>query len=160
ATVEHKYLLYHGPVKVALLGELGGGGKAVEPELIARYKDELRLDTFTDYRYQMEGFAGAMSRFFSAIYWTNVLIACTNLMHWVLNGLHVVLPNYGVCIILLTILVRVAMFPISRKQALMSVKMQALGPEMKKVQEKYKDDPQGRNQAVMELYRKHGVNPL
>jgi YidC/Oxa1 family membrane protein insertase len=160
AAIEHKYLLYHGPMKVALLGELGTGSKRASPELVTRYKDKLRLDTLTDYHYQMEGFPGAMSRFFSAIYWTNVLIACTNLMHWVLNALHSVIPNYGVCIILLTVLVRVIMFPISRKQAMMSVRMQALAPEMKKVQEKYKDDPQGKSQAVMELYRKHGVNPL
>lgn len=160
APVEHRYLLYHGPMKVALLRELGGGGKTVSDELIHRYRETLRLDTLTDYHYQMPGFPGAMSRFFSAIYWTNVLIACTNLMHWVLGGLHVVIPNYGVCILLLTLVVRLAMFPISRKQALMSVRMQALGPEMKKVQEKHKDDPQARQQAMMELYRKHGVNPL
>ncbi len=158
--VEHKYLLYHGPMKVALLGELTTGSTAVSDDLIRRYRDELRLDTLTDYHYQMEGFPGAMSRFFSAIYWTNVLIACTNLMHWVLGGLYYVIPNYGVCIILLTFIVRLAMFPISKKQAMMSIRMQALAPEMKKLQEKYKDDLQGRQQATMELYRKHGVNPL
>src|SRR6516165_1450798 len=47
-----------------------------------------------------------------------------------------------------------------RRQATLSIKMQELSPEVKKVQEKYKSDPQARNRAVMELYRKHGVNPL
>jgi YidC/Oxa1 family membrane protein insertase len=52
------------------------------------------------------------------------------------------------------------MFPISRRQAMLSIRMQELAPEIRKVQEKYKTDPPGRNRAVMELYRKHGVNPL
>src|SRR5262249_53747735 len=132
-TVEHKYLLYHGPMKVALLGDLTAGGKAVAPELIHRYKDTLHLGTLTDYHWQQEGFPGAMSRFFSAIGWTYVLIGCTNLMHYVLGLLHWVVPNYGVCILLLTVLVRGLMFPLSRRQALMSVKMQALAPELKKL---------------------------
>jgi YidC/Oxa1 family membrane protein insertase len=52
------------------------------------------------------------------------------------------------------------MFPISRRQALFSIKMQELAPELKKVQEKYKSDPQAKTQAVMELYRKHKIHPL
>jgi len=52
------------------------------------------------------------------------------------------------------------MFPVSRRSALLSQRMQALAPEMKKVQEKYKNDPQAKTAAVMELYRKHGVNPF
>src|SRR4029077_1355132 len=50
--------------------------------------------------------------------------------------------------------------PISRRQAQISLRMQELGPEMKKLQEKYKNDPQARTQAMMELYRRHNVNPL
>ena len=57
-------------------------------------------------------------------------------------------------------MVRGMMFPVSRKQALTSMRMQQLGPEMKKLQEKYKDDKQGMAAAQMELYRKHGVNPF
>lgn len=52
------------------------------------------------------------------------------------------------------------MFPISRKQALFSIRMQELAPELKKIGEKYKDDPQARTQATMELYRKHKIHPL
>ena len=61
---------------------------------------------------------------------------------------------------LLTLLVRGAMFPISRKSAMLSQKMQALAPEIKKLQEKYKNDPQAKTAEVMALYRKHGVNPF
>src|SRR5262249_23588022 len=73
---------------------------------------------------------------------------------------HYVVPNYGIAIILLTVIVRGLMFPISKRQALLSIRMQELAPELKKLQEKYKADPRKRNEAMMELYRKHGVNPL
>jgi YidC/Oxa1 family membrane protein insertase len=76
-----------------------------------------------------------------------------------LHGLHAVIGNYGIAIILLTVLVRGAMFPISRRQALSSQKMQALQPEMKVINERYKNDPQKRTIATQELWRKHGVNP-
>jgi YidC/Oxa1 family membrane protein insertase len=58
------------------------------------------------------------------------------------------------------VLVRGIMFPISRKQQMMSFKMQQLAPELKKLQEKHKGDRQAMGMAQMELYRKHGVNPF
>src|SRR5262249_5748747 len=61
---------------------------------------------------------------------------------------------------LLTILVRSLMFPLSRKQALMSIRMQELQPEIAKLKEKYKDDRQALGMAQMELFRKHKVSPL
>src|SRR5581483_8994864 len=92
-------------------------------------------------------------------WWTDVIIFCTNRMHDVLGFLRTFLPD-GLCIIVLTLMVRGVMFPISRKQAQTTVKMQALAPELKKLQEKYKHDRQAMGMAQMELYRKHGVNPL
>jgi YidC/Oxa1 family membrane protein insertase len=76
-----------------------------------------------------------------------------------LHGLHSIVRNYGIAIILLTVLVRGAMFPISRRQALSSQKMQALQPEMKLLNEKYKNDAEKRTRATQELWKKHGVNP-
>jgi YidC/Oxa1 family membrane protein insertase len=159
--VEHKYLLYNGPVKVSQLfpppglspKKLEEGG--VSPELQTRYHDELHLNTLTDYHTP-----GAMGTFASKIFWTDLVIWCTNLMHKVLGYLHAVIPSYGLCIIVLTVLVRGLMFPLSRKQALMSLRMQQLAPELKKLQEKHKDDRQALGMAQMELYRKHGVNPF
>ena len=57
-------------------------------------------------------------------------------------------------------MVRGMMFPISRKGAMTSLKMQELAPEMAKIKEKYGDDRQAAGLATMELYRKHGVNPF
>ncbi|MCI0455389.1 MAG: membrane protein insertase YidC, partial [Gemmataceae bacterium] len=152
--VVHKFLLYNGPVKVSLLGQFRGD-KAVDPDLVNRYWDTLHLRTLTDYRSP-----GPFGWFAQKIFWTDLIILFTRLMHWLLDVLHMIVPNYGLAIILLTIIVRALMFPISRRQSMLSIKMQELAPELRKVQEKYKNDPQQRTRATMELYRKHGVNPL
>jgi len=68
--------------------------------------------------------------------------------------------NYGLAIIMLTVLVRLCMFPMSRKQALGAQKMQLLAPEMKKISEKYKNDLEKKTKALQELYRKHNYSPL
>jgi YidC/Oxa1 family membrane protein insertase len=140
----HKFMLYNGPVKVRLLGQLGA--QSPDDELIERYASTLHLSTLTDY--------GSFG------FWTDLLIACTRVMHWLLHLLHFVVGSYGLTIILLTVVVRGLMFPISRKQAYLSVKMQELAPEMKKLQEKYKNDPKAKTEAMMALYRKHNVHPL
>src|SRR5262249_1744023 len=146
--------LYHGPVKPSLLRHLRGDAK-VDPALIDRYADVLRLNTMTDY--PSRGYVSEIG------YWTGfswVVIYCTNIIHRVLGGLTYCIPNYGIRILVFTVMVRGMMFPLSRRQALMTKKMQDLAPEIKKITEKYKDDQTARGQAVMELYRKHGVNPL
>jgi YidC/Oxa1 family membrane protein insertase len=73
---------------------------------------------------------------------------------------HSIVGNYGIAIIMLTVLVRLCMFPLSRKQALSAKKMQELQPEMKKINEKYKGNAQERTRATQELWRKHNYNPL
>lgn len=152
--VAHRFLLYHGPVKTRLLSQFGGA-KAVPAELVDRYTYKLHLRTLTDYA--SPGFFGAVSQ---KIMFTDLIIAVTNLMHTLLYWLHFLVGSYGIAIILLTVLVRGMMFPISRKQALFSAKMQELAPELKKLQEKYKNDPRARTEATMEFYRKHKINPL
>jgi len=68
--------------------------------------------------------------------------------------------NYGIAIILLTILVRACMFPLGRKQALMAQKMQALQPHLKELQDKYKDDKEKLTKETFALYGRHKVNPV
>ncbi len=68
--------------------------------------------------------------------------------------------SYGIAIILLTITVRLILFPLSRKQVASAKKMQDLQPQLMALREKYKDDREKIGRETMELYRKHGVNPL
>jgi YidC/Oxa1 family membrane protein insertase len=78
----------------------------------------------------------------------------------VLGLFHHIVGNYGIAIILLTVLVRLCMFPLSRKQAMSAKKMQELQPEMKKINEKYKANAEQKTRAMQELWRKHNYNPL
>ena len=68
--------------------------------------------------------------------------------------------SYALAIILLTVMVRGMLFPLSRKAAVNAQRMQELAPEMKKIAEKYKEDLQGRMQAQQALQKKAGFNPL
>ena len=79
---------------------------------------------------------------------------------WVLHAFYAVVRNYGLAIILLTVLVRGCMFPLSLKQAAGAQKMQLLQPEIKKIQEKHKGNAEARTKAQQELFRKHNYNPL
>ncbi len=67
--------------------------------------------------------------------------------------------NYGLAIILLTIFVRFVTFPLTSKQLSSAKAMQEMQPEIKKLQEKYKDDKEKLNKATMELWKTHKVNP-
>jgi len=154
SSLTHRYLLYNGPVKPKLLAYLRGENK-VDPELVSLYVDKLHLYTLTDY--QSPGFFGSFF-YYTGITW--LVITITNLIHILLGFLYYWVPNLGVCILLLTVVVRGLMYPLSRKQAVMAIKMQALAPQMKDLQDKYKDDRMALQQAQWELFRKHGVNPL
>jgi YidC/Oxa1 family membrane protein insertase len=68
--------------------------------------------------------------------------------------------NYGVAIIIITIILKVLFFPLTHKSYKSMKGMQKIQPEMTKLREKYKDDKDTMNKAVMELYREHKVNPM
>jgi YidC/Oxa1 family membrane protein insertase len=75
-----------------------------------------------------------------------------------LTFLYGIVGNYGLAIILLTVLVRSLMVPISLKQAKNAAMMQQLAPEVQKIKEKYPDDALKQHAAVQELYKKHNFN--
>jgi YidC/Oxa1 family membrane protein insertase len=68
--------------------------------------------------------------------------------------------NYGVAIIIITIILKVLFFPLTHKSYKSMKGMQKIQPEMTKLREKFKDDRDAMNKAVMELYREHKVNPM
>ena len=69
-------------------------------------------------------------------------------------------PNYGLAIIILTILIKILVYPLTKKQLQSMKAMQRIQPQMKKLQEKYKDNPKLMQQKLMELYQKEGANPM
>ena len=79
---------------------------------------------------------------------------------WVLDWLFKFSGNFGVAIILLTVLVRGLMFPIAQRQFALMAGMRAVQPKMKALQERYKDDKAQLQQEMLKLYKEEKVNPL
>ncbi|MCB2056985.1 MAG: membrane protein insertase YidC [Novosphingobium sp.] len=77
-----------------------------------------------------------------------------------LNKLYGLAGNFGVAIILLTLIVRGIMFPVAQRQFASMAAMKAIQPKMKAIQERYKDDKAKQQEEIMALYKKEGVNPL
>lgn len=71
-----------------------------------------------------------------------------------------VYPNYGVDIILLTIVVRIAMSPLAFTQIRAQSQIQKIQPQINKIREKYKNDKEKMNQEIMSIYRENKINPL
>ncbi len=167
----HAYWLYHGPTKVRLLRQLNivapdhlkGTERKFKPVDAAmvddRYIRDLGLNAITD-----SASPGWFGGILSFIRWTDLVVLFTNLMHDVLGWLHAVVPVWGLDILILTVLVRLALMIPSRRQQASMMKMQdkmtAMKPELTKLQEKFKDDPARLNQEKTKLMIAHGVNPL
>lgn len=83
-----------------------------------------------------------------------------NLLVPVLNFLYLLCRNYGVAIILLTLIIRVLFWPLTHKSNDGMKRMQKIQPELKALQQKFKDNPQKLQQEQMRLYRENKVNPL
>ncbi|WP_033622944.1 membrane protein insertase YidC [Helicobacter pylori] len=77
-----------------------------------------------------------------------------------LDYLYQFVGNWGWAIILLTIVVRIILYPLSYKGMVSMQKLKELAPKMKELQEKYKGEPQKLQAHMMQLYKKHGANPL
>ncbi len=76
-----------------------------------------------------------------------------------LIGLYTLCGDFGIAIIILTLVIKFALIPLSRKQIESQKEMQEIQPEVKKLQKKYKDDKEKLTKETMALYKKHKVNP-
>ena len=91
-----------------------------------------------------QGFIKPISRFFS----------------WVFTQFHKVIPNFGLCLILFSILIKIILYPLTHKSFESSTKMQKIQPHITALREQYKSDPQKMNQEMQKIYKEHGVSPL
>ncbi|WP_304222858.1 membrane protein insertase YidC [Gracilinema caldarium] len=91
---------------------------------------------------------------------SGILGPVETVLKWFLLIFYKIIPNYGVSIILLTILVKLLMFPLTKKGSESTIRMQELSPKIKEIQEKYKDNPNKMNAEMAELYKKEGYNPM
>lgn len=130
ASVTHGFTVFAGPKK---------------PKLIAQYAQP------ADTAYNLSELI-----YYGWLPWAVVAKIMTTILH----AFYSVVQNYGIAIIMLTVMVRGCMFPLSRKQAMNMVKMQELKPEMDRIQAKYKTEMDKRSKAMQELFRKNNYNPM
>lgn len=118
--------------------------------LFAGAKDTTVLDEYEE---------GGISKFGYSIDW-GWFAWFEKPIFWLLSKLFSLVGNFGLAIILLTVIIRGAMFPIAQKGFASMASMKAIQPKMKALQERYKDDKPKQQQEIMALYKKEGVNPL
>lgn len=90
----------------------------------------------------------------SALAWLEIALK------FCLSILYKVIPNYGIGIIILTIIIKLILWPLQKKSMTSTAKMSALGPQLKEIQAKYPDNAQKQNEETQKLYKAAGVNPL
>ncbi len=79
---------------------------------------------------------------------------------WLMNFIYQFIPNYGVAIIILTIIVKILLWPLGNKSYKSMAEMKKLQPLMTEIREKYKDDKKKMNQETMALYKTYKINPM
>ncbi|MFL0672560.1 MAG: membrane protein insertase YidC [Erythrobacter sp.] len=127
-----------------------GGSMKQETRLFAGAKESDILE-----KYEAQG----ITEFDKAISWGWFWLLEKPLL-WLLLQLNQLAGNFGVAIILMTVIVRGVMFPVAQKQFASMAAMKAVQPKMKALQERYKDDKQRLQQEMMKLYKDEKVNPL
>ena len=88
--------------------------------------------------------------------WSSLIDFVGNILEFLYGFTH----NYGLAIILLTIIIRVLMYPLMQKQMTSMTETQRIQPLMQEIQRKYKSDKEKMNQELMKLYKEHNVNPM
>jgi len=127
-----------------------GGSLTQATRLYAGAKDSIILDKYQD---------AGITNFGLAISWGWFGIVERPIL-WLLRTLNGLVGNFGVAIILLTVIIRGLMFPIAQKGFASMASMKAVQPKMKEIQERFKDDKQRQQQEIMKLYKDEKVNPL
>lgn len=91
---------------------------------------------------------------------TGILSWLETVLKWCMELIYRVIPNWGVSIIILTILIKILLFPLTKKSSMGTLKMQEIQPRMQELQEKYRDQPEKLNMEMSKLYKETGYNPL
>jgi YidC/Oxa1 family membrane protein insertase len=118
-------------------------------EILARYNSK-----------EKNGFKLADQKFEETIPSAPLIGWLAEVLKFFLEKFYWLIPNYGVAILLLTLLIKLLFWPLTNKSYQSTSKMQALQPKMKELQAKYKENPQKLNQEMAALYKREGVSPL
>lgn len=100
------------------------------------------------------------AKFNQALKTTGVFSLVEMLLKWALEKIHIFIHNWGLAIIALTVILKIILFPLSKKSAMGTLKMQEIQPKMQAIQAKYRDNPQKLNEETAKLYKESGYNPV
>jgi len=128
--LESHYDIYLGPVRA---DKMAGMGEGFEPASYAG-----------NGIFFGQGFIKPISKLFS----------------WIFSKFHKVIPSFGLCLIVFSILIKTILYPLTHKSFESSTKMQKIQPQIAALRVQYKSDPQKMNQEMQKIYKEHGVSPL
>ena len=143
-----------GAIKLDLPVLLPNGTASFAGDLYVGPKEYTRLSKFShneDKVMQYDRY------FFNRIFFSGYVAPA---MNWLMNGMHKFVGNWGIAIVLMTLLLKVISLPFTLAASRSAKRMQKLQPLMQAIREKHKDQPQKLNQATMELFKEHKVNPM
>lgn len=100
------------------------------------------------------------AKFNQALKTTGAFSLVEMLLKWALEKIHIFIHNWGLAIIALTVILKIILFPLSKKSAMGTLKMQEIQPKMQAIQAKYRDNPQKLNEETAKLYKESGYNPV
>ncbi len=147
------------PAKMTEISEVAAAAAFAEQTLAPGEKLERRYTYFVGPKKYSELFAMRLHQV-DVMEFGDWIKPISKLMLKVLNAIHAVIPNYGIAIILLTIIVRVVFWPVTHKSTESMKRMAQVAPLVNALREKYKDNPTKQQQEIMALYKEHKVNPL
>ncbi len=91
---------------------------------------------------------------------TGILSWLESILKFCMELIYKIIPNWGVSIIILTIIIKILLFPLTKKSSMGTLKMQQLQPKIQEIQDKYRDQPDKLNMEMSKLYKESGYNPL
>ncbi|MCX7705682.1 MAG: YidC/Oxa1 family insertase periplasmic-domain containing protein [bacterium] len=94
------------------------------------------------------------------VFGTGFFVSMGRLIFYILSMIHRIVPNWGLAIIMLTILIKIIFFPLTRSSLRSMKQMQKLRPYLQDIQKKYKENPQMMQKEIMNLYKTYKINPF
>lgn len=136
------------------LAQMVGAAQTIQPGAEARFVTPLYVGP------KLQNRLGDVAKGLELTVDYGILTPISEPLFWVLNWLHKLTSNWGVAIILLTLLVKGAMYKLSEAQYRSMAKMKKFAPRITDIRERYSDDREKLQKAMMDLYKKEGFNPL
>ena len=145
--------------KVSVTGDTSVASLIRSPSLYVRSGSEFTFETAVFVGPKLQGQLEQLDETLKLTVDYGWLTIISQPLFWVLNKVHSFVGNWGMAIILVTILIKMAFYKLTEASGRSMARMREIQPRMKALQDRYKDDRQALSQAMMELYKREKVNP-